>query len=227
MPDGLLRIGELAQRHGVSTATLRYYEQVGLLGQPDRSASGYRVYDSGQEERVRFIVRAKALDLSLDEIRSLLDVWDSGSCWDTREELRHLVAHKVADAHRRAREAESFASQLVHVYDRLAQPTADPADGCSCIPDLPAQPTADLEAELSRIELADCSCGGDCGWGGCGCGCACCGLDRSTATAGGPRRTVEGGQVLNITDELQDPTGGENAVPPVRPDGPSDRSRRE
>lgn len=202
MPDGLLRIGELAQRHGVSTATLRYYEQLGLLGQPDRSASGYRVYDSDHEERLRFIVRAKALDLSLEEIRSLLDVWDSGSCSDTREELRHLVAHKVADARRRAREAEAFASQLMHVYDRLAQPTAEATGGCICIPDLPVQPTADLEAELSRIELAACSCDGTCGWDGCACGCACCGYHRST-TAGGLRRTGEGDEVLIIHSDLQ------------------------
>lgn len=72
MAEGTLKIGELAQRQGVSTATLRYYERLGLLGRPDRTTSGYRTYDGDHEERVRFIVRAKALDLSLDEIGSLL-----------------------------------------------------------------------------------------------------------------------------------------------------------
>ncbi len=72
MARATLRIGELAERQGVSTATLRYYERLGLLGRPDRTASGYRTYDHDHEERVRFIVRAKALDLSLDEIRALL-----------------------------------------------------------------------------------------------------------------------------------------------------------
>ncbi len=200
MVDELLKIGELAQRQGVSTATLRYYERLGLLGQPDRSTSGYRVYGTDDEERVRFIVRAKALDLSLDEIRSLLDVWDEGGCADTREQLRHVVAHKVAEARWRAMEAEAFASQLVHVYERLSEPAAASGDGCRCIPDLPVEPTADLAAELSRITHSGCSCGGGCGWSGCDCGCACCGADALDVTR---RRSTggEGGDNMTITHD--------------------------
>lgn len=48
--DGQLRIGELAQRHGLSTATLRYYERLGLLDEPERSPSGYRLYDDHHDE---------------------------------------------------------------------------------------------------------------------------------------------------------------------------------
>lgn len=178
MAGATLRIGELAQRQGVSTATLRYYERLGLLGRPDRTTSGYRTYDDDHEARVRFIVRAKALDLSLDEIRSLLDVWDSGSCSTTQRRLRHVVAHKVAAARRRAEEAEAFAAQLTHVYDRLAQPVTTRAGdgGCSCIPDLPPTPAEDLEAELSLIAGTSCQCDGGAGWdGNAAVDCACCG----------------------------------------------------
>ena len=185
MDGATLRIGELAQRQGVSTATLRYYERLGLLGRPDRTASGYRTYDHDHEARVRFIVRAKALDLSLDDIRALLDVWDAGSCSATRDRLRHVVAHKVAAARQRAEEAEAFAAQLTHVYDRLAQPATPRAGdgGCSCIPDLPVAPAADLEAELSRIAGTSCRCNAGGGWdAGAADDCGCCGPPPGATT---------------------------------------------
>lgn len=160
--EAQMRIGELSTRLGLSTATLRYYESLGLLGEPERSPSGYRLYGTDDEDRLRFILRAKALDLSLDEIRSLLELWRSGSCSDTRATLRHLVAHKIQEARTRAREAAAFADQLTHVYARLGEdvdPTHLGADGCACIPDLPARETLDLEAELALIEGSVCGCG--------------------------------------------------------------------
>ncbi len=185
--DDRLRIGELGSRLGLSTATLRYYESLGLLGEPERSPSGYRLYSADDEERLRFIIRAKALDLSLDEIRSLLEFWRQGSCAETRSTLRHLVAHKIQEARTRAREAEAFAGQLTHVYARLGEdpgtgdrsPSGDHAgpERCGCIPDLPAQETLDLDAELALIEQSVCGCGarlaetGSAPLGGCACGC--------------------------------------------------------
>ncbi len=158
-----LRIGELGARLGLSTATLRYYESVGLLGEPERSPNGYRLYGDDAEERLRFILRAKALDLSLDEIRSLLDLWRQGTCSDTRTTLRHLVAHKIREARLRAREAAAFADQLTHVYTRMAEDPdgggRDASGACSCIPDLPAPEALDLEAELALIEQSVCGCG--------------------------------------------------------------------
>ena len=154
-----MRIGELSARHGLSTATVRYYESLGLLGEAERSESGYRLFTSDDEARLRFILRAKALDLSLDEIRSLLDAWDLGSCQEARTTLRHLVAHKIREARTRAQEAEAFAVQLGHVYDRLGDRPETDGD-CRCIPELPSAATLDLEQELAMIEQSVCSCGG-------------------------------------------------------------------
>jgi len=154
-----LRIGELGARLGLSTATLRYYESLGLLGEPERSPSGYRLFDDDDEERVRFILRAKALDLTLDEIRSLLDLWRQGTCGDTRTSLRHLVAHKIQEARDRARQAEAFAAQLTHVYARLGEEVGKGSERCGCIPDLPSREEVDLDVELSRIEQSLCDCG--------------------------------------------------------------------
>jgi DNA-binding transcriptional MerR regulator len=181
-----LRIGELGARLGLSTATLRYYESLGLLGQPERSPSGYRLYSGDDEERLRFILRAKALDLSLDEIRSLLGFWQQGGCSETRTTLRHLVAHKIQEARTRAREADAFADQLSHVYSRLGEDLeGGGADGCACIPDLPAEDTLALEAELALIEHAVCGCGAPLEGTSSGrlaaCACGCCAPDGATS----------------------------------------------
>jgi len=170
-----LRIGELGARLGLSTATLRYYESLGLLGAPERSPSGYRLFDDEDEERLRFILRAKALDLSLEEIRSLLDLWRQGSCGDTRSSLRHLVAHKIQEARTRAREAEAFAAQLTHVYARLGDEVGPGSERCGCIPDLPAVDEVDLDAELARIEGSLCGCGSQLDEAPAAtCACGCC-----------------------------------------------------
>lgn len=88
-----MRIGELAELGGVSTKTVRYYESIGLLVEPGRTASGYRNYDPGAVERLRFVREAQASGLTLTEIASVLELKDAGatSCEHTRALLqRHL-----------------------------------------------------------------------------------------------------------------------------------------
>ncbi|WP_298012005.1 Cd(II)/Pb(II)-responsive transcriptional regulator [uncultured Aquabacterium sp.] len=69
-----MKIGELAARAGTLVETIRFYEREGLLPAPSRSASNYRVYDESHVERLGFIRRCRSLDMTLDEIRVLLDV---------------------------------------------------------------------------------------------------------------------------------------------------------
>ena len=66
-----MRIGELAQLTGVPTVTLRFYEREGLLTPAARSDGNYRVYSECDVERVRFILRCRAVDMALGDIRSL------------------------------------------------------------------------------------------------------------------------------------------------------------
>ena len=89
-----MKIGELGQRAGVSTKTIRYYEGLGLLEEPDRTASGYRDYDDAAVERLRFVRDAQATGLTLSEISSVLELKGSGerSCAHTTALLeRHLA----------------------------------------------------------------------------------------------------------------------------------------
>ncbi|MDQ7801750.1 MAG: MerR family transcriptional regulator [Armatimonadota bacterium] len=71
------RIGELARGFGLNPRTLRYYESVGLL-RPRRTASGYRVYDDRDRDRLRFVLRAKRAGLTLREMAEILTLWDRG-----------------------------------------------------------------------------------------------------------------------------------------------------
>ncbi|MBK5228134.1 MAG: heavy metal-responsive transcriptional regulator [Actinobacteria bacterium] len=67
-----MRIGELADRLELNPRTLRFYESVGLLLDPERTPGGYRDYSEDDLERVRFIKSAQRLGLSLDDIKEIL-----------------------------------------------------------------------------------------------------------------------------------------------------------
>jgi MerR family transcriptional regulator, copper efflux regulator len=71
----MLRIGELAERAGMSHRTLRYYERMGLLQPAQRAESGHRYYEEGALERLRRIQQLKALDLPLEDIAEVLDAY--------------------------------------------------------------------------------------------------------------------------------------------------------
>ena len=73
-PDTQLRMrtGEFATQEGINPKTIRYYEEVGVLPAPQRSPSGYRLYTVEDRERLLFIVKAKAIGLTLEEIREII-----------------------------------------------------------------------------------------------------------------------------------------------------------
>ncbi len=88
-----MKIGQVAEQIGVSTATIRYYESIGLLAEPDRTAAGYRDYDDIAVDRLRFVRDAQATGLSLVEIGSVLEMKSAGArtCSHTTALLqRHL-----------------------------------------------------------------------------------------------------------------------------------------
>jgi DNA-binding transcriptional MerR regulator len=82
-----MKIGELGKRAGVTAKTIRYYESVGLLDEPERTPSGYRDYGDDAVERLRFIRDAKATGLSLEEIASIVDMRDHGE-----QTCSHVIA---------------------------------------------------------------------------------------------------------------------------------------
>jgi DNA-binding transcriptional MerR regulator len=75
-----LTVSALANQAGLSADTVRYYERVGLLPQPARSAAGYRLYDHAAVGRLQLIKGAQRAGLRLREIGELLQVADQGQC---------------------------------------------------------------------------------------------------------------------------------------------------
>lgn len=133
------RIAELATRTGFTTAALRYYEELGLLEPPERSAGGYRLYSQRDVDRAQFIGRAKRLGLSLDDIHSLVDVWAGGQCSVTRLQLRGLVEAKIVSVRQQLEDCGNFLKQLEAVHERIENlvESGSSEGGCGCAPELP------------------------------------------------------------------------------------------
>lgn len=86
-------IGTLADAAGVGVETVRFYERKGLLPEPPRNASGYRVYDAEALRRVKFIRKAKDLGFTLAETKELLElrVTDPVACDDVAARAREKI----------------------------------------------------------------------------------------------------------------------------------------
>lgn len=93
-----MKIGELAERSNVSTKTIRYYEEIGLLADPPRSPNGYRDYGEEAVERLRFIRDSQSTGLTLTEIASILEMRDEGE--STCHHVAELLQRHLADIER-------------------------------------------------------------------------------------------------------------------------------
>jgi DNA-binding transcriptional MerR regulator len=69
-----MTIGRLSKAAGVKVTTIRYYESINLMGVPDRSTSGQRLYDDEAVQRLSFIRHARDLGFPIDSIRDLIDL---------------------------------------------------------------------------------------------------------------------------------------------------------
>ena len=130
-----LTIGQLAHATGVPAKTIRYYEQVGVLPVPSRSATGYRQYARRDVHRLLFIRRARALGLSLPSIKTLTAELDGGPCLAMRPHLQHLVTEQLRTVRQQLAEFQLLERQLVQVLQRLLTipPEESHAEGCRCL----------------------------------------------------------------------------------------------
>lgn len=111
-----LAIGEVSRISGCKVETIRYYERIGLLSSPPRTAGRHRMYSRDHLKRLVFIRRARNLGFSLDEIRSLLGLTDASPprCEQVREiTLAHArdIRLKIDDLERMDRALRQLAEQ--------------------------------------------------------------------------------------------------------------------
>lgn len=118
MAGGLVQIGQVAERLGLSLRTIRHYEEVGLVV-PERTPGGFRLYSETDIARLALVKRMKPLGFTLEEMRDLLDVTDRLAAGDEDPSLitrLQLFERVVADRADKLREqlamAREFAEQL-------------------------------------------------------------------------------------------------------------------
>jgi MerR family copper efflux transcriptional regulator len=90
-----MNIGEASARSGVSAKMIRYYEQVGVLPQPERRLSGYRAYDENDIHRLRFVRRARDFGFPVERIRELLRLWSDRK--RPNSEVKRIAETHVAE----------------------------------------------------------------------------------------------------------------------------------
>lgn len=110
------QIGEAARRSGVSAANIRYYEKEALLAPHGRADNSYRQYSDGDVHQLRFIRLCRAMDMSLDEVRTLLglDLRRKADCATAREALDGHLGH----VRERLGQLKALEKDLVSLRDR-------------------------------------------------------------------------------------------------------------
>ena len=106
-----MRIGELAAKTGCDVQTIRYYERERLMPAPARSGAGYRQYTTTHLERLAFIRHCRALEMSLQEIRALLDFSETPRREDCAQ-VNTLVDRQIARVHARLDSLRALDRQL-------------------------------------------------------------------------------------------------------------------
>jgi MerR family transcriptional regulator, redox-sensitive transcriptional activator SoxR len=147
--DAALTIGQLAERVGVNTSAIRYYERISLLPEPDRE-HGQRRYDEATIRRLQVIDIAKRAGFTLDDARVLLATGDGAA--PAHEPIRDLARRKLPEVEALIAQAEAMRAWLLT------------AGGCNCetldvcalfeegaAPRADARPTAVEELRLTHV----------------------------------------------------------------------------
>ena len=130
-----LKIGRLAELTGTNAPTIRYYEDIGLLPEPDRQAGGQRTYGEADVERLTFIRRSRDVGFTIEQVRALVGVMTSGdrSCLEVRELAQgHLTTIRI-----RLRELRALEKSLLgFVIDCDTSCSGGPGPDCVVLSDL-------------------------------------------------------------------------------------------
>ncbi len=129
-------IGELSRLTQVGSETIRYYEKIGIMPNPPRNSSGYRIYSTPHLERLSFVRRSRELGFSQPEVRKLLTLVDEHkyTCAEVREmTAMHLstVRNKIKDL----RKLEKALANMVSECDGGDIPDCPIVDILSTVPD--------------------------------------------------------------------------------------------
>jgi DNA-binding transcriptional MerR regulator len=116
------QIGELARSLGVTTRTLRLYEQLGLIDPPRRTDGGIRFYDKEDIRRIKFALKVKELGLSLKQMQELAEIYRRTKTPDTvMPRLIEILDGHVDAIHRKIRKLSSLAREIQEYRKRIVE----------------------------------------------------------------------------------------------------------
>ena len=118
-----MKIGELAKLTDAQVETIRYYEREGLLPAPARSDGNYRLYTQAHVERLTFIRNCRSLDMTLEEIRSLLNLRDSPQ--DQCVSVNALIDEHIQHVNDRIASLQALQTQLLDLRQRCSDGAPD------------------------------------------------------------------------------------------------------
>lgn len=119
-----MQIGEVARQVGMATSAIRFYEEAGLLPEPERTASGYREYDQSVIDRLSFIRAGQGVGLTLRELREVLTIRDRGE-----PPCRHvsgLIGSHMSEVDQRIKDLQRLRQDLASLAETAS--ALDPAD---------------------------------------------------------------------------------------------------
>ena len=145
-----MKIGEASATSGISERMIRHYEKIGLISKAARRDSGYRDYDERDVHTLRFIGRARDLGFPIDEIRTLLALWNDRE--RSSADVQALALARAAELRRTERELHEMRRLLEHL---AASCHGDERPDCPIIDDLEASSRARKSAVQSEVEGAD------------------------------------------------------------------------
>lgn len=111
-----MNIGEVSEASGVSQRMIRHYEKIGLIPSPARRESGYRIYADGDVHRLRFIANARDLGFPVEDIRSLLALWQDRN--RSSAEVKALATARAAELGRKAAALQAMRATLLDLAER-------------------------------------------------------------------------------------------------------------
>jgi len=133
-----MNIGETARASGISAKMIRYYESVGLLPAPDRSASGYRRYAEADVQTLRFLRRARLLGFSVAQMGELLALWRDEH--RASGDVKRLALAHAAVLEEKAKAIVEMSRALRHLAERCE---GDGRPDCPIIEELASEPGGD------------------------------------------------------------------------------------
>lgn len=125
-----LTIGKLARRLELNPRTIRFYEQAGVLPEPERTESGYRLYGPEDEERLRFVKSAQRVGLTLGEIKEVLAFRDRGQ--PPCRYVASVIEKRLTQINKRMRELRALKQELGALRERIAAEGVAERDGAFC-----------------------------------------------------------------------------------------------